>query len=117
MALSIQTGKLLLDYLDLLQLRVPSPFKLARYKPIASINCVVLFEGLSCLIHQLLQLAGQGGTLSGVVGAQCSECRQLASSPKGAITFSSSCPIRRSTELPPKPMQYCPPSSKSPLQR
>ena len=82
MALSIQTGKLLLDYLDLLQLRVPSPFKLGRYKPIAGVNCVVLFEGLSCLIHQLLQLAGQGGTLSGVVGAQFFECSQTGFYPQ-----------------------------------
>jgi len=82
MALSIQTGKPLLDYLHLLQLRVPSPFKFARYKPIASINCVVLFEGLSCLIHQLLQLAGQGGTLSGFIGAQFFECLQTGFYPQ-----------------------------------
>ncbi len=82
MALSIQTGKPLLDYLDLLQLRVPSPFKLARYKPIASINCVILFEGFFRLIHQLLQLAGLGGTLNGAVGAQFFECSQTGFYPQ-----------------------------------
>src|SRR5271165_1522083 len=45
MALCIQTGKPLLGCLDFLQLRVPSPFQLARCKPVASIDRVVLFEG------------------------------------------------------------------------
>src|ERR1051326_478073 len=36
---------------------------------------------------------------------------RLASTPKGEITLSSSCPNRRSTEAPPKPRQYWPPSS------
>src|SRR5439155_9884956 len=46
-----------------------------------------------------------------------SSARRLASTPTGEITLSSSLPTRRSTDAPPNPMQYCPPSSNSPLQR
>ena len=80
-------------------------------KSIPGIHRVVLFEGLLRLIHQLLELTGQGGTLRGAAGTQFFESSQTGFHPKGAITFNSSCPTRRSTELPPKPMQYCPPSS------
>jgi hypothetical protein len=60
----------LLDGLDFFQLFVPPPFQLAGCKSIPGIHRVVLFEGLLCLIHQLLELAGQGGTLSGAAGTQ-----------------------------------------------
>ena len=55
-ALHIQAGKPLLDYLDFFQLLIPPPLQLAGCKPIASVNRVVLFKGFSCLILKLLQL-------------------------------------------------------------
>jgi hypothetical protein len=70
MALRIQAGKPLLDYLDFFQLLISPLLQLAGRKAIASVNRVVLLKGLSCLILQLLQLARQGSTLSGVAGAQ-----------------------------------------------
>ena len=70
MALRIQVGKRLLDKLDFFQLLIPPPLQLAGCKPIASINGVVLFKGFSRLILELLQLARQGGTLSGAAGVQ-----------------------------------------------
>jgi Aldo/keto reductase family len=57
--------KAVANCLDFFQLFVPPPFQLAGCKPIPGIHRVVLFEGLLCLTHQLLELAGQGGTLSG----------------------------------------------------
>ena len=60
----------MLDCLDFFQLFVPPTLQLAGRKSIPGIDRIVLFEGLLCLIHQLLELAGQGGTLSGAAGAQ-----------------------------------------------
>ena len=68
--MGIESGKPLLDCLNFFQLFVPATFQLAGNKSIPGIDRIVLFEGLLCLIHQLLELTGQGGTLSGSAGAQ-----------------------------------------------
>src|SRR5580693_8882327 len=49
---------------------------------LSSIHRVVLFEGLPRLIHQLLELAGQGGTLSGAAGTQFFESPQTGFHPQ-----------------------------------
>ena len=72
----------LLDCFDLFQLAIPPPFQLAGCKSIPGIHRVVLFEGLLRLIHQLLELAGQGGALSGAAGTKLFESSQTGFHPQ-----------------------------------
>src|ERR1700751_2062271 len=103
MALGFETGKPLLDCLDLFQLSVPPPFQLAGCKSIPGIHRVVLFEGLPRLIHQLLELAGQGGTLSrdrrcGLLGARRGRPRGRAAETGEEFSTSHSITFRRWSE-------------------
>jgi hypothetical protein len=60
-------------------LPVPQP---AGCKSVPGIDRIVLFEGLLRLILQLLELAGQGGTLSGAAGAQLFQRSQTGFQPQ-----------------------------------
>src|SRR5258707_5681039 len=67
---SIEVRQSLLGGFDPLQLLIPAPLQLASHETIPGIYGVVLLEGLSSLVLQLVELAGQSNALCRIAGTE-----------------------------------------------
>src|SRR5205814_1940852 len=110
-ALLIQAGKSFFHCLDFLQPFVPAAFQLGRRQTIPGIHCVVCSNAFLASYSSCSRLLDRAARCAASPAFNSSMALRLASTPKREITFKTSSLSLRSTKAPPKPMQYCPPSS------